>query len=83
MEVSKLPLTQAQILDLQTARVLRGEQPLDAILFALPADQAPLPDIGGSGFRIAADPPHGVSTFAHEEMHRLLALLRQLRASQS
>jgi hypothetical protein len=78
IEVSEIPLTQAQILDRQTARVLAGGVPLDAIVFALERDRAPLPDVGGSGFRIAADPPQGVSKFAHEEMQRLLALEQQL-----
>jgi hypothetical protein len=78
IEVSEVPLTQAQIMDLQTARVLAGGQPLDAIVFSLERGQAPLPDVGGSGFRIAADPPQGVSPFAHEEMKRLLTLQEQL-----
>jgi hypothetical protein len=81
LEVSEVPLTQAQILDLQTARVLGGGQPLDAIVFSLERGQAPLPDVGGSGFRIAADPPQGVSRFAHEEMQRLLVLQEQLQSS--
>jgi hypothetical protein len=81
IEVSEVPLTQAQIMDFQTARILAGGPSLDAIVFSLERSQAPLPDIGGSGFRIAADPAQGVSVFAHEEMQRLLRLQQQLRSS--
>jgi hypothetical protein len=80
IEVSEVPLTQAQIMDLQTARILAGGPSLDAIVFALERGQAPLPDIGGSGFRIAVDPEEGVSAFAHAEMQRLLKLQQQLQS---
>jgi len=70
IEISVVPLTQAQILDLQTARVTGGGQPLDAILFSLERGQAPLPDVGGSGFRIGADPPESVSVFAHQQQQK-------------
>ena len=80
IEVSEVPLTQTQIMDVQTARVLRGALPIDAVVFSLGRGWAPLPDVGGSGFRIGADPPQGVSAFAHEEMQRLQALLRQLQS---
>jgi len=79
VEVSELPLTQSQILKLQAARVLSGGQSMDAIVFSLQRGQAPLPDVGGSGFRIAPDPPEGVSAFAHAQMQEFLrrqALMR-------
>lgn len=78
IEISEVPLTQAQILDLQTARVLGGGQPLDAVIFSLARGIAPVPDVGGSGFRLATDPPEGVSVFAHAEMQELLRRQVQL-----
>jgi hypothetical protein len=83
VEISERPLTQAQILDLQTARVLSGGQPLDAVVFSLPRGQAPLPEVGGSGFRIAADPPEGVSPFAHAQMQEFLRRQSQMRRGRS
>lgn len=80
--ISEVPLTQAQILDLQTAHVTGGGQPLDAILFALARDQAPLPDVGGSGFRIGADPPEGVTHFAHQQQNKYLELQRRMLPGQ-
>jgi hypothetical protein len=79
VEISERPLTQAQILDLQTAHVLSGRKPLDAVVFVLPRGQAPLPDVGGSGFRIAPDPPEGASAFAHAQMRELLQRQNQMR----
>jgi hypothetical protein len=79
IEVSEVPLNQAQLLELQTARVLSGGQPLDAVVFSLARGQAPLPDIGGSGFRIAADPPEGVSAFAHAQMQEFMRRQRLVR----
>jgi hypothetical protein len=79
VEISELPLTQAQILELQTARVLSGCPPLDAVVFSLQRGQAPLPDLGGSGFRIAPDPPEGVSEFAHAQMQEFLRRQGQMR----
>jgi hypothetical protein len=76
--ISEVPLTQAQIAELQTARVIGGEQPLDAILFSLERGQAPLPDVGGSGFRIGTDPPEGVSDFAHQQQQKYLELQSRL-----
>jgi hypothetical protein len=78
IEVSRVPLSQATILELQRLRALAG-QGLDAVVFHLPRGTAPVPEKGGSGFRIDADPPEGVSAFARAEMQRLLALERQLR----
>ncbi len=75
--ISAVPLSQAEILELQRTRALAGND-LDAIVFSLGRGIAPIPDRGGSGFRIDADPPQGVSAFAHGEMQRLLALERQL-----
>ncbi len=79
VEISEVPLTQAQILDLQTARVVGGGQPLDAILFSLDRGTAPLLDVGGSGFRIGPDPPEGVSVFARQQQQQCLKLQNQLR----
>jgi hypothetical protein len=77
IEVSQVPLSQAEILAQQTARALRGED-FDAVLFSLARGQAPIPEVGGSGFRLAPDPPEGVSAFAHAEMRRLLGLQQQM-----
>jgi hypothetical protein len=79
IEISEVPLTQAQVLELQTVRVLSGGQPLDALVFSLPRGQAPLPDVGGSGFRIAPDPQEGVSAFAHAQMQEFLKRQGQMR----
>jgi Putative addiction module component len=70
IEISAVPLTQAQILQLQTAQVTSEGQPLDAVLFSLPRGQAPLPDVGGSGFRIGPDPPEGASAFSHQQQQK-------------
>jgi hypothetical protein len=82
IEVSEVPLTQAQILELQSARVTGGGRPLDAILFSLERGTAPLPDVGGSGFRIGADPPEGVSEFAHQQQRKYLELQSRMRPGQ-
>lgn len=73
IEVSEVPLSQAQILELQRARALAGGA-LDAVVFNLERGRAPIPEKGGSGFRIDTDPPGNVSAFARTEMRRLLAL---------
>lgn len=77
IEVSQVPLTQAEILARQTARALRGED-FDAVIFNLARGQAPIPEVGGSGFRLAPDPAEGVSAFAHAEIRRLLALQQRM-----
>lgn len=77
VEISLVPLTQAEILELQRVRALAG-QVFDAVLFLLARGVAPIPDKGGSGFRIDPDPPQGVSAFAHAEMQRFLAAQRLL-----
>jgi Glutaminase len=79
IEVSEVALSQAQILERQTAYTLQHGQPMDAVVFVLRRGVAPVPEKGGSGFRIAPDPPEGPSAFAHAEMRRLLDLQRQLR----
>jgi hypothetical protein len=48
-------------------------------IFLLERSQAPIPEIGGSGYRIDADPPQGVSAFAHAEMQRLLVEQRKMQ----
>jgi hypothetical protein len=82
IEISEVPLTQVQILDLQTARVAGGGQPLDALVFSLARGLAPLRDVGGSGFRIQADPPEGVSAFAHQQQRKYLELQCKMRPGQ-
>src|SRR5579883_2902223 len=64
IEVSAVPLTQTEILSRQAARALAG-QDLDAIVFRLSCGQAPIPERGGSGFVLGADPPEGCSAYAH------------------
>jgi hypothetical protein len=78
--ISEAPLSQAAILEMQRVRVLAGQE-TDAILFSLKRGLAPIPERGGSGFRIDVDPPEGVSVFAHTEMQRLLAEERKLPPS--
>jgi hypothetical protein len=75
IEISEVPLSQREILTLQGTRALQGRA-LDAIIFSLERGYPPIPEIGGSGFRIAPDPPEGVTAFAHAEMQKLLALQR-------
>jgi hypothetical protein len=82
VEVSLVPLTQSQIMDLQTARVTGGGQPIDAIIFSLERGTAPLPDLGGSGFRVGADPTEGVSAFAHRQQQNYLKLQSKMRPGQ-
>jgi hypothetical protein len=70
IEVSTGGLAQADILDRQTARALRGEE-LDAVIFNLPLGVAPIPEMGGTGFRIGTDPPDGPGAFARKELQRI------------
>jgi hypothetical protein len=71
IEVSNRGMSQTGVLQMQSARALRGEG-LDAVLFLLELGEPPIPERGGSGFRIGPDPPAGPSTFARTEMRRLL-----------
>jgi hypothetical protein len=71
IEVSNRGLSQAEILNRQSARALAGQR-LDAVLFNLRLGEPPVPERGGSGFRIGPDPPEGPSAFARAEMRRLL-----------
>jgi hypothetical protein len=80
--ISEVPLTQAQIMDLQRDRVTAGGQPFDAIVFSLERGKAPLPDVGGGGFQIGIDPPEGVSAFAHQQQQKYLKLQSQMRPGQ-
>jgi hypothetical protein len=79
IEIAEAPLTQALIHELQRARVLAGGDPLDAVVFSLERGKAPLADVGGSGFRIAPDPPEGASVFARVQMQKYLELQAQRR----
>jgi hypothetical protein len=78
VEVSLVGLTQAEILSRQTARALQGVE-LDAVVFCLPLGQPPLVDVGGTGFRIGADPDEGPGAFARSMMLRFLERQKQLR----
>jgi hypothetical protein len=71
IEVSDRGLSQADILSRQSARALRG-QGLDAVLFNLRLGEPPIPEKGGSGFCIGADPAAELSRFARAVMQRLL-----------
>jgi hypothetical protein len=72
LEVSEVPLAQAEILSRQSTRALAG-QDLDAVVFLLPRGQAPIPDRGGSGFVLGPNPPEGISAYAHRKMIDYLA----------
>jgi hypothetical protein len=72
IEVSEVPLSQAEILSRQTARALTG-QDLDAVVFSLARGQAPIPERGGSGFVLGPDPAEGVSAYARRKMIGYLA----------
>jgi hypothetical protein len=76
-EVSTVGLAQSEILRRQTERNLQGVG-LDALAFLLRMEEAPIPEAGGTGFRIDRDPPEGVSAFAHSEMEKLLAKQKML-----
>jgi hypothetical protein len=78
VEVSLVGLTQAEILSRQAARALQGED-LDAVVFCLPLGQPPLVDVGGTGFRIGADPDDGPGAFARSMMPRFLERQKQVR----
>jgi hypothetical protein len=67
VEVSEVALSQQEILARQAARALQGQE-LDAVLFSLRLGEAPIPEVGGSGFALAPDPPEGVSALAHRLM---------------
>jgi hypothetical protein len=71
IEVFDRGLSQAEILNRQSARALRGQQ-LDAVLFNLRLSEPPILERGGSGFRIGPDPVEGPRAFARAEMRRLL-----------
>jgi hypothetical protein len=78
LHVSETPLSIAQMSDLQTSAGIGG-QAIDSFVFLLERGKAPIPELGGSGFRLAEDPPNGVSVFAHEQMEYYLNLQAQLR----
>jgi hypothetical protein len=67
IEVSQVGLSQAEILNRHAARALRGQE-LDAMLFVLSLGEPPIPELGGSGYRIGPDPPEGVRAHAHDRM---------------
>jgi hypothetical protein len=77
VEVAVVGLLQADILQRQAARALQGMD-LDTVVFSLRLGEAPLPEVGGSGFRIDADPPEGPSEFARKEMRVYLANEKKL-----
>ncbi len=74
IEVLTTGWSQAKIQELQADRALKGED-LDAVVFCLGLGQPPIPERGGSGFRLDADPTEGPSAFARRQMQ--VFLLRQ------
>jgi hypothetical protein len=78
IEVSEIPLSQAEILNRQTTCALAGRD-LDAVIFSLPRGRAPIPERGGSGFVIGPDPREGISTYAHRKILDYLAAESSLR----
>jgi hypothetical protein len=78
IEVSEVPLSQAEILSRQTTCALAGRD-LDAIIFSLARGRAPIPERGGSGFVLGSDPPEGISAYAHRKMLEYLAAESSLR----
>lgn len=80
-ETSLRGLSQRDILNRQATLALQG-QDLDAMAFVLPLGEAPIPELGGSGFCLAPDPPEGVSIHAREMMKRYLALEQRLPKKQ-
>jgi hypothetical protein len=78
LHVSDVPLSVSRMGELQTTAGIQG-RPIDAFVFLLERGIAPVPERGGSGFRLAADPSNGVSAFAHEQMRHYLKLQTQLR----
>ena len=75
VEYSAVSLTQADINEMQTVRVLGGGDPIDALVFLLPYGVPPLSDIGGSGFRVEPDPHEGVRHFAHMRMDEIFRII--------
>jgi hypothetical protein len=71
IEIVAAGMSQAEIMDRQRDRALHGAG-LDAVVFILPLGEPPIPELGGTGFRIGLDPPEGPSAFARAEMQRLL-----------
>jgi hypothetical protein len=67
IEVSEVPLSQAEILSRQSSRALAG-QDLDAVVFHLARGRAPIPERGGSGFVLGPDPAQGISAYARRKM---------------
>jgi hypothetical protein len=70
-------LSEAEILTLQSERVLQGEE-LDAVVFILKLGEPPLVNRGGSGFCIGPDPAMGIGRFARETMRDFLTLQNRL-----
>lgn len=71
-EMPARPLSQAEMLAIFSERTLKGSE-LQGFVYIVARGVSPVSDVPGSGFRIAPDPPEGVSAFAHAEMQRLLA----------
>jgi hypothetical protein len=65
IEIVTTGLSQEEILKRQTERALRGLG-LDAVLFCLALGQPPILELGGSGYRIGADPDEGPTVHARE-----------------
>jgi hypothetical protein len=78
VEISTAGLSQSEILGRQSSRAIQGKD-LDAVLFSLKLGEPPIPEVGGSGFRVDPDPAEGPSAYAHEMMKLFLDNQRRFR----
>jgi hypothetical protein len=78
IEVSRVGLSQAEILNRHAARALQG-QGLDAVIYALALGEPPIPEEGGSGYRVGKDPVEGITAHAHGRMVDFLENQRKMR----
>jgi hypothetical protein len=77
-EMPARPLTQAEMLSIFAERTAKG-QDLKGFVLVVERGVSPVADVPGSGFRIAADPPQGVSAFVQSETQRLFLEEAKLR----
>jgi hypothetical protein len=77
IEIVTAGLNQEEILRRQAEGALQGRE-LDAIVFSLRFDEPPIPELGGSGYRIGPGPSEGAGQHARSMMQTYLA--RQNRA---
>jgi hypothetical protein len=69
-EMPGKPSSQAEMLALFAQCTMKG-QALQGFLFVVARGISSVSDIPGSGFRLAADPPEGISAFVGKEVQRL------------